>query len=86
MIAATGRQSGFTLIEVLVASSIAIASMGLLLSIFAGGLDRMSRVEVVSQQLIAEKEIVTRLSLVNPAVTATGEGAIGQWRYVWSAA
>ncbi|MBT5197781.1 MAG: type II secretion system protein, partial [Gammaproteobacteria bacterium] len=38
-------QKGFTLVEVLVASAIGIASMGLLLSLFAGSLDRMSRVE-----------------------------------------
>jgi prepilin-type N-terminal cleavage/methylation domain-containing protein len=33
------RQAGFTLIEVLVASAIGIASIGLLLSLFAGSLD-----------------------------------------------
>ena len=78
-------QKGFTLVEVLVASAIGIASMGLLLSLFAGSLDRMSRVEAQSQRLIVEKEIVGRLSLVNPAATRSGKGTSGQWAYSWSA-
>jgi len=78
-------QAGFTLVEVLVASAIAIASMGLLLSLFVSSLDRMSRVETQSQQLIAEKEILGRLSLVNPAATRSGKGTAGQWTYSWSA-
>ena len=77
------RQTGFTLIEVLVASAIGLASMGLLLSLFAGSLDRMSRVEMQSQRLIVEKEIVGRLSLINPAKTRSGKGNLGQWTYDW---
>ena len=77
------RQTGFTLIEVLVASAIGLASMGLLLSLFAGSLDRMSRVEMQSQRLIVEKEIVGRLSLINPAQTRSGKGNLGKWSYVW---
>ena len=77
-------QAGFTLIEVLVASAIGIASIGLLLSLFAGSLDRMSRVEALSQRLIVEKEIVGRLSLINPAATRPGKGSLGKWTYNWS--
>ena len=77
------QQAGFTLVEVLVASAIAIASMGLLLSLFASSLDRIYRVEVQSQQLIVEKEIITQLSLVNPAITRSGQGKIGKWTYSW---
>lgn len=77
------HQKGFTLVEVLIASSIAIASMGLLLSLFASSLDRMSRVETQSQRLIAEKEILVRLSLINPALTRSGKGKVGQWTYTW---
>ncbi len=76
-------QSGFTLIEVLVASAIAIASMGLLMSLFAASLDRMSRIETQSQRLIVEKEIVSRLSLVNPAFLPSGQGRMGAWSYRW---
>ena len=78
------RQAGFTMIEVLVASAIAIASMGLLLSLFAGSLDRISRVEEQSQRLILEKEIVGRLALINPAATRSGKGSLGKWTYHWS--
>lgn len=76
-------QAGFTLIEVLIASAIAVASMGLLLSLFAGSLDRMSRVEMQSKRLIVEKEIVTQLSLINPFEQRTGQGILGGWSYSW---
>lgn len=77
------RQAGFTLIEVLVASAIGLASIGLLLSLFAGSLDRMSRVETQAQRLIVEKEIVGLLSLINPAKTRSGKGNMGKWTYDW---
>ncbi len=77
------RQRGFTLIEVLIASSIAVAAMGLLLGLFATSLDRMSRIEVHSQQLIAEKEVVGRMSLINPAEWRTGTGRVGKWKFTW---
>ena len=83
MMSRSGRADGFTLVEVLVASAIAIASLGILMSLFAGSLDRMARVEVSSQQLIAEKEVVNRLSLINPAIRPSGKGQIGPWRYEW---
>ena len=76
-------QSGFTLVEVLVASSIAIASMGLLLNLFGAGLDRMARVELQSQQLIVEKAVTLQLAEVNPAAETQGEGRAGDWVYRW---
>ena len=74
---------GFTLIEVLVASAIAIASIGILINLFAGSLDQLSRIENRAGQLVVEKEIVTRLSLVNPAKETAGQGEVGAWRYQW---
>ena len=76
-------QAGFTLVEVLIASAIAMASMGLLLSLLANSLDRMSRVETHAQRLIVEKEILGRLSLINPAERQSGQGQIGKWTYSW---
>lgn len=79
------RNSGFTLIEVLIASAIAVASMGLLLSLFGNGLDRLERIENQAQQIVVEKEILSRLSLVNPAKENSGKGVIGDWGYNWTA-
>lgn len=77
--------AGFTLIEVLVASAISVVSMGLLLSLFGSGLDRLNRIEIQAQQIIVEKEVLSRLDFVNPAQQPMGEGVIGDWKYSWAA-
>ena len=79
------RVDGFTLIEVLVASAIAMASIGVLLALFASGLQRMSRAETHAQQLIVEKEVLSRLSQVNPAISRSGSGEVGEWTFNWTA-
>ena len=83
MTAGRTGSSGFTLVEVLVASAIAVASIGILINLFAGSLDRLSRIEDRARQIVVEKEIVTRLSLINPAQEPSGQGAVGAWRYQW---
>ena len=62
-----------------------MGSIGLLLSLFGSGLDRMQRVGEQAHIIIAEKEIINRLSTVNPAVQQKGVGDIGDWTYQWSA-
>lgn len=79
------KNAGFTLVEVLVASAIAVTSMGLLLSLFGSGLERMARVEDQAQQIVVEKEILSRLSFINPAEIKSGKGTIGDWTYNWTA-
>lgn len=78
-------QQGFTLIEVLIASAIAVASMGLLLQLFGSGLDRLNRVSLNAHRIIAEKEIINRLSTINPALTAQGKGVVEGLEYSWKA-
>ncbi|MCF7980433.1 MAG: prepilin-type N-terminal cleavage/methylation domain-containing protein [Pseudomonadales bacterium] len=79
------RNTGFTLIEVLIASAIVMGSIGLLLSLFGSSLDRMQRVGEQAHIIIAEKEIINRLSVINPAKQQKGEGKFGDWAYQWSA-
>ena len=76
-------QRGFTLIEVLIASAIAVASMGLLLQLFGSGLDRLNRVSLNAQRIVAEKEIINRLSTLNPALTSKGKGTVEGLEYSW---
>jgi len=78
-------QRGFTLIEVLIAAAIAVASMGLLLQLFGSGLDRLNRVSLNAHRIIAEKEIINRLSTINPAQTSTGKGVVEGLEYSWEA-
>ncbi len=76
-------QRGFTLIEVLIASAIAIASMGLLLQLFGSGLDRLNRVSLSAHRIVAEKEIINRLSTINPALSSKGKGVVEGLKYSW---
>ena len=79
----TSRQSGFTLVEVLIAASIAIAAMGLLLNFFAASLNQMAHLEQQSQQLIVEKALAVEFAEINPAATTGGTGKMGEWTYQW---
>lgn len=78
-------QQGFTLIEVLIASAIAVASMGLLLQIFGSGLDRLNRISLNANLIVAEKEIVNRLNTINPALVSRGQGVVEGFEFSWAA-
>lgn len=76
---------GFTLIEVLVASAIVIASLGTLIQLFGAGLDSMHRAGEHAHRILAERQILADLSQINPATTSQGEGDAEQWHYRWRA-
>lgn len=79
------KQRGFTLIEVLIASAIVMASMGLMMNLFSSGLDRMHRVGSHAHQIIVEKEINNRLNTTNFARQSEGIGNVEGWSYLWKA-
>jgi prepilin-type N-terminal cleavage/methylation domain-containing protein len=79
------KQAGFTLIEVLIASAITIASMGLLMQLFSSGLDRMNRVSLNANLIIAEKELINRLQMINPALISEGAGTVEGLEFSWEA-
>lgn len=78
-------ESGFTLIEVLVASAILVVSIGVLMQLFASGLDRMHRSGVVSHRILVERQIVSELRTINPAETISGKGSVEGQSYRWQA-
>jgi len=73
------------LIEVLVASAIVVASIGVLLQIFASGLDRIHRSGNVAHRILIERQIVSDLKAINPVLQHSGEGIVEGWNYRWRA-
>ena len=78
------HESGFTLIEVLVASAIIMASIGVLMQLFASGLDRTHRAGKVAHFLVAQRVIVHELEMINPAMQKQGKGIAEGMPYQWS--
>jgi len=79
------KEQGFTLIEVLVASAIAVVSIGVLMQLFASGLNRMHRAGEHAHIILAEQQVINDLSQINPAKTTQGEGDAEGLHYRWSA-
>jgi len=77
------KEQGFTLIEVLVASAIAIASIGVLMQLFSSGLNRMHHAGEYAHLLVSERLILEALAQVNPASKAGGEGIAEGFHYRW---
>jgi general secretion pathway protein I len=73
-----GRQSGFTLIEVLVALTILSISIGVLLAVFLQGLDRAressneTAARVLAQSLVAQAKVAANLSFGTSAGKING--------------
>jgi len=78
-------EQGFTLIEVLVASAIIMASIGVLMQLFASGLDRTQRAGQVAHLLLAERSIMHELEVINPALQRQGKGVAEGIHYRWKA-
>lgn len=79
------KESGFTLVEVLIASAILMASIGVLMQLFSSSLGQNRRVGEMAHLLVAEQMIVKRLERINPAVQGKGEGVAEVLTYAWSA-
>jgi len=78
-------EQGFTLIEVLVASAIIMASIGILMQLFASGLDRTRRAGQLAHLLSAQRTIAHQLEMVNPATQKRGKGVAEGIHYHWQA-
>jgi len=79
------KQAGFTLIEVLIASAIIMASLGVLLQLFGSGLDRTLRAGQQAHLLTSQRVIVHVLEGVNPATHQQGRGVAEGLPYHWTA-
>jgi len=79
------KESGFTLVEVLIASAIIMASIGVLMQLFASSLGQSKKAGEVAHLLIAQRVIVHTLERVNPALQAQGKGMAEGLTYQWHA-
>lgn len=79
------RQSGFTLIEVLIASAIVGAAMGLLLQLFTSATERMHKAASHAHIILAQKQIHAALQTINPKTVSRGAGTAEGISYQWKA-
>jgi len=79
------RQQGFTLVEVLIASAIVIASMGVLLQLFAAGLHQSRKAALVAHLMSVQRTIVRQFDEINPAQQTQGSGRLEGVSFHWRA-
>ncbi len=79
------KQQGFTLIEVLVASTIVIISIGTILQLFSVGLDQNQRVAQLAHLLTVQRTVTAKLEQLNPAQQQKGQGISVGLNYQWQA-
>ncbi|MEQ1527909.1 MAG: prepilin-type N-terminal cleavage/methylation domain-containing protein [Methylococcales bacterium] len=79
------RSAGFTLIEVLIASAIMTASMGVLLQLFSSSINRMHRAGEIARDQLIEQQILQELAVLNPAEKNQGDLVIEGQEYHWQA-
>lgn len=73
------------MIEVLVASTIVVMSIGTLLQLFSAGLNQNQKVAQLAHLLSAQRTIMARLEQINPAQQQTGDGIAQMLNYHWKA-
>jgi len=79
------KQAGFTLIEVLIASAIIMASLGVLLQLFGAGLSQTKKAGRIAHYLSAQRSVERQLLDINPALQKEGEGKAEGISYRWHA-
>lgn len=75
-------QNGFTLVEVLVASAIVIAALGVILQLFNSGLAGLHRSGNVQHRILAERQLLQRVTFMDFKATPTSEGSIEGIDYI----
>jgi len=79
------QQGGFTLVEVLIASAIIMASLGVLLQLFGSGLSQTKKAGRTAHYISAQRTIERQLMDINPALQKDGKGNVEGIVYRWHA-
>ena len=85
MIKTVKRQKGFTLIEVLIATLLVTAALGLLLQLFASAAIRTHKAAGHARIILAQKQIYQQISALNIHNVKKGKGNIENINYQWQA-
>lgn len=76
-------QSGFTLLEVLLAFSLLAGGLGLLVAIQSGGLRQVRQGADVSEATLHAQSLLDGLGVLEPISPGVREGGFAQGRYHW---
>lgn len=76
-------QSGFTLLEVLLAFSLLAGGLGLLVAIQSGGLRQVRQGADVSEATLHAQSLLDGLGVLEPISPGVREGEFAQGRYHW---
>lgn len=79
------RNSGFTLIEVLVAITILVSAFSVIFPMFSQTGNQLARAEQWQRRLSLEQNIYQSLSLTNPLDEKSGHGNISGIEFTWQA-
>ncbi|MDQ6976069.1 MAG: prepilin-type N-terminal cleavage/methylation domain-containing protein [Mariprofundaceae bacterium] len=79
------KDAGFTLIEVLVASAIVIATIMTVFQMFSSGLWNMKRAGRVAHLMLVEKQLITELKITKLQTVAEDRGEIEGISFHWKA-
>lgn len=77
------RQSGFSLIEVLVAFVLLAGGLGLLLGILSGGLSQVRWAQAHSEAMLVARSALDTVGTVEPVRPGRFEGEADDGRYRW---
>lgn len=77
------RQSGFTLLEVMLAFALLAMAMGLLIGMLANGLHQVTRAENATQATLYAQSLLDPIGTLEPIAAGSREGSFDDGRYRW---
>lgn len=77
--------SGFTLVEVLVASAIVISAIGVILQLFSGGMAGMHKAGNAQHMILVQRQLYQQIQLLDLTQVKQGVGELSGVTYRWLA-
>jgi prepilin-type N-terminal cleavage/methylation domain-containing protein len=77
--------SGFTLVEVLVASAIVISAIGVILQLFSSGMTGMHKAGHAQHMILVERQLYEQIQQLDLTQIRRGEGELSGVKFSWAA-